>query len=78
MIILFKFETLHIIQHSVRYELYHVTKDGFYDNQNYVKNDYIFQNNSREIEEKKNIFDDIIKGNIISKSNQKGSQKFNH
>ena len=37
MIILFEFETLHIIQHSVRYEFYHVTKDGLYDNQNYVE-----------------------------------------
>ena len=30
---LFKFETLHIIQHSGRYEYYHITKDVFFDNQ---------------------------------------------
>ena len=34
--ILFEFETLHIIQHSVRYDFYHVTKDVFFDNQNYA------------------------------------------
>ena len=33
MIILFEFETLHIIQHSVRYDFYQVTKDVFFDNQ---------------------------------------------
>ena len=43
MIILFEFETLHIIQHSVRYEFYHVTKDGFYDNQNYVETILFFK-----------------------------------
>ena len=32
-IILFKFETLHIIQRSERYEYYHITKDVFCDNQ---------------------------------------------
>ena len=32
-IILFKFETLHIIQRSERYEYYHITKDVFFDNQ---------------------------------------------
>ena len=83
MIILFEFETLHIIQHSVRYEFYHVTKDGFYDNHNCVETIIFFKIIFEKfsfvpIEEKKTIFDDIIKGNIISKSNQKGSQKFNH
>ena len=34
--ILFEFETLHIIQHSVRYDFYHVTKDVFFDNENYA------------------------------------------
>lgn len=42
-IILFKFETLHIIQHSERYEYYHITKDVFFDNQIDVETIILFK-----------------------------------
>ena len=54
MIILFEFETLHIIQHSERYEFYHVTKDGFYDNQNYVEKRFHF---SKQFSRNSNLFE---------------------
>ena len=42
-IILFKFETLHIIQRSERYEYYHITKDVFFDNQTDVETIILFK-----------------------------------